>query len=83
MTIHPIDQTRTAATPPDRGMGWGIPVIVIAGVLLAGLFAFKSMEGHTGTTTIPISRADRLAPSSAPADATSPTPSSAGPGGTQ
>ena len=42
MTIHPREQTQTAATPPDRGMGWGIPVIVIAGVALAGLFAYKS-----------------------------------------
>ena len=53
MTIHPREQTQTAATPPDRGMGWGIPVIVIAGVALAGLFAYKSMEDHSGTTTVP------------------------------
>ena len=79
MTIHPNDQPRPAATPPDRGMGWGIPVIVIAGVLLAGLFAFKSMEDHTETTTVPISRADRSAP--APTDATTPSP--AAPGGTR
>jgi len=79
MTIHPREQTRTAATPPDRGMGWGIPVIVIAGVALAGLFAYKSMEDHTGTTTVPISRADRSAP--APIDATTPSP--AAPGGTR
>ena len=79
MTIHPREQTRTAATPPDRGMGWGIPVIVIAGVALAGLFAFKAMEDHTGTATVPISRADRSAP--APTDATTPSP--AAPGGTQ
>jgi hypothetical protein len=83
MTIHPNDQPRTAATPPDRGMGWGIPVIVVAGLLLAGLFGFKAMEDHTGTTTIPISRADRLAPSPAPTDATSPAPSPVLPGGTQ
>ena len=82
MTIHPNDQPRPAATPPERGKGWGIPVIVIAGVLLAGLFAFKAMEDHTETTTVPIVRADR-APLPAPTDATSPTPSPVRPGGTQ
>ena len=81
MSIHPNDQPRPVATSPDRGMGWGIPVIVIAGVLLAGLFAFKAMEDQT--TVVPISRADRVAPSSAPADAASPRPSPTGPGGTQ
>ena len=83
MTIHPIEHTRTAAAPPDRGRGWGIPVIVIAGVLLAGLFAYKAMEDHTETTTVPVIRADREAPAPAPTDATSPTPSPARPGGTR
>ena len=79
MTVHPNDQPRKAATPPDRGMGWGIPVIVIAGVVLTGLFVFKAMDDHTGTTTVPISRADRS--SSTPTDATTPLP--AAQGGTQ
>jgi hypothetical protein len=79
MTIHPREQTRTAATPAERGRGWGIPAIVIAGVVVAGLFAYKSMEDHTGTTTVPISRADRSA--LAPTDATTPSP--AAPGGTR
>ena len=79
MTIHPNEQTRPAATPPERGKGWGIPVILIAGLPLAGLFAFKAMEDHTETTTVPIIRADRPAP--APTDATTPSPPA--PGGTQ
>ena len=79
MTIHPNDQPRTATTPPDRGMGWGIPVIVIAGAVLAAVFAFKAMEDHTGTTTVPISRADRPAP----ADAAIPLPLPPGPVGKQ
>ena len=81
MTIHPNDQPRTATTPPDRGMGWGIPVIVIAGVVLAGLFAYKSLEGHTGTTIAPISRADRSP--AAPSDAPTPLTLPGGPGGKQ
>jgi hypothetical protein len=79
MSIHANDKPRTVAAPPDRGMGWGIPAIMIAGALLAGLFAFKAMEDHTETAIIPISRPDRPAP--VPADATTPRPS--GPGATQ
>ena len=75
MTVHPHEHTRTAATPPARGMGWGIPVIVIAGVMLAGLFAYKAVEDHTGTTAVPISRSDRSSPT--------PNVSPAAPGATQ
>ena len=82
MTIHPNDQPRPAATPPERGKGWGIPAILIAALLLAGLFAFKAMDDQTEAITVPIVRADR-APSAAPTDATSPTPPPVRPGGTQ